>query len=85
MGTPAPGTREEEVFNEIRSQPGREEYFFRTAKFLGDPVSGFEDADFWSVQALSLMAIYMLAVSKRNAAYAYFGASGRNLVALVGN
>lgn len=40
---------------------------------LADPVSGFEDADFWSVQALILTSLYMLAVSKRNAAYAYHG------------
>lgn len=38
-----------------------------------DPDSGFEDADFWSVQALSLMTVYMMAVSKRNRAYAYLG------------
>lgn len=61
------------MFARVRSQDNSEEYFFRTAKLLGDPVTGFEDADFWSVQALSLMAVYMLAVSKRNAAYAYFG------------
>ena len=38
-----------------------------------DPDSGFEDADFWSIQALSLMTMYMLVVSKRNRAYAYLG------------
>jgi hypothetical protein len=49
------------------------EMFYRSAKLLGDPVSGFEDADLWSVQALVLMSIYTLAISKRNAAYAYYG------------
>jgi hypothetical protein len=74
MATPFPGTREEAVIKRLRSdQFNRAEAFFRSAKFLGDPVSGFEDADFWSVQALSLMSVYMLAVSKRNAAYAYYG------------
>lgn len=74
LGTPIPGSREDFVFKKLRAgQINRAEVFFRNAKSLGDPVSGFEDADFWSVQALLLMALYMLAVSKRNAAYAYFG------------
>lgn len=51
----------------------RAEIFFRSAKCLGDPTSGFEDADFWSVQALLLMSVYMLTKTKRNAAYAYHG------------
>ena len=72
--TPFPGTREDAVIKKLRGEQfDRAEIFFRSAKLLGDPVSGFEDADFWSVQALSLMAIYMLAVSRRNAAYAYYG------------
>lgn len=45
---------------------------------LADPVSGFEDADFWSVQALLLTSLYMLAVSKRNAAYVYHGNKNLN-------
>ncbi|CRK47183.1 hypothetical protein BN1723_007408 [Verticillium longisporum] len=76
LGTPLPSTREDAVFKKLRTdQFNRAEMFFRSAKSLADPVSGFEDADFWSVQALSLMAVYMLAVSKRNAAYAYFAVS----------
>jgi hypothetical protein len=76
MAAPMPGTREDAAIKRLRaSQFDRAEAFFRSAKCLGDPVSGFEDADFWSVQALSLMSVYMLAVSKRNAAYAYYGKS----------
>ncbi|OLN94008.1 Filamentous growth regulator 27-like protein 1, partial [Colletotrichum chlorophyti] len=83
LGTPLPGSKEDAIFKKLRSsQLDRAELFFRSAKALGDPISGFEDADFWSVQALSLMAVYMLAVSKRNAAYAYFGMAVRSGFAL---
>lgn len=74
LATPLPGTREDAVIRRLRDgQFDRAELFFRSAKCLGDPESGFEDADFWSVQALLLMSVYLLAVSKRNAAYAYYG------------
>ncbi len=74
MATPEPGTPEEAVIRRLRGQPyDQAELFFRSAKCLGDPLNGLEDADFWSVQALALMCIYMLAVSKRNAAFVYIG------------
>lgn len=74
LGTAPIGSREAAIYQRLRAdQYDRAEIFFRNAKLLGDPTSGFEDADFWSVQALTLMAVYMLSVSKRNAAYAYFG------------
>jgi hypothetical protein len=83
MATPSPGSGEEEAIKRLKSAPfDRAEVFFRSAKCLADPVSGFEDADFWSVQALSLMSVYMLAVSKRNAAYAYYGMAVRSAFAL---
>ncbi|KAK0381486.1 fungal specific transcription factor domain-containing protein [Colletotrichum limetticola] len=83
LGTPLPGSKEDVIFKKLRaSRYDRAELFFRSAKALGDPISGFEDADFWSVQALSLMAVYMLAISKRNAAYAYFGMAVRSGFAL---
>ncbi|WQF75939.1 hypothetical protein CDEST_00953 [Colletotrichum destructivum] len=83
LGTPRPGSKEDAIFKKLRaSEYDRAELFFRSAKALGDPITGFEDADFWSVQALSLMAVYMLAVSKRNAAYAYFGMAVRSGFAL---
>ena len=64
------------IIKKLRSmQFDQAELFFRSAKCLSDPLTGFEDADFWSVQALVLMSVYMLAVSKRNASYAYHGRS----------
>lgn len=74
LATPVPGGQEEIVIKRLRSLPfDQAELFFRSAKCHGDPLTGFEDAGFWSVQALLLMSVYMLAVSKRNAAYAYHG------------
>ncbi len=74
--TPQPDSPEDAIIRRRRSmQFDQAELFFRSAKSLGDPLTGFEDADFWSVQALLLMSVYMLAVSKRNAAYAYHGMS----------
>lgn len=74
MATPKPNTADEAMIKSLRADPvDRAELLFREAKHLGDPLSGFEDADFWSVQALCLISVYMLAVSKRNAAYAYYG------------
>jgi hypothetical protein len=74
LAAPNPGTRQEMIIQKLLSvKMDRAELFFRSARSMCDPDSGFEDADFWSVQALSLMTVYMLAVSKRNRAYAYLG------------
>ena len=74
LATPEADSQEEAIINALRAADyDQAECFYRNAKNLADPEFGFEDADFWSVQALLLMAIYMLAVSKRNAAYAYYG------------
>ena len=74
LATPTPGTQEEVIIRKLRAEPvDRAEVFYSNAKNLGDPSAGFEDAGFWSIQALTLMAVYMLAVSKRNAAYALHG------------
>lgn len=74
LATPMPNTPEESIVQRLRSDPvDRAEAYFRGAQTLGDPVTGFEDADFWSVQALCLMSVYKLTVSRRNAAYAYYG------------
>ena len=43
---------------------------------------GLEDADFWSVQALLLMTVFMLAKSKRNTAFALLGMAIRSAYAL---
>jgi hypothetical protein len=74
LAAPVPGSREEAVVQkQLLAQPDRGELFFRSARSMCDPGAGFEDADFWSIQALSLMTIYMLILSKRNTAYAYLG------------
>ncbi|KAI1823564.1 hypothetical protein F4861DRAFT_509862 [Xylaria intraflava] len=83
MAAPLPGSDESAVIEKLRSERANQaELFFRSAKSLADPVSGFEDADFWSIQALLLMSLYMLAVSKRNASYAYYGMAVRSAFAL---
>ncbi|KAK3357563.1 fungal-specific transcription factor domain-containing protein [Lasiosphaeria hispida] len=83
LAAPTPGSIEEEIIRkQLSAKEDRAEVFFRSAKTMCDPDSGFEDADFWSVQALSLMTIYMLAVSKRNRAYAYLGMAVRSSYAL---
>jgi hypothetical protein len=84
MAAPHPGTTEDAIIQKLRNEVSvgmdgkahrldRAGVFYLDAKDLSDPTSGFEDAGFWSIQALTLMSVYMLAVSKRNAAYAYSG------------
>jgi hypothetical protein len=74
LAAPTAGSRQEAIIHKLlAAKMDRAELFFRSARSMCDPDSGFEDADFWSVQALSLMTVYMLAVSKRNRAYAYLG------------
>lgn len=81
MAYPTPGTEEDEIIQRLRSESiDRAEIFYLNAKQLGDPERGFEDNGFWSIQALTLMSIYMLAVSKRNAAYAYYGSNASNIL-----
>ncbi len=74
LAAPAPNSLEEAIVQkQLAAQPDRAELFFRSARTMCDPGDGFEDADFWSIQALALMTIYMLILSKRNTAYAYLG------------
>ncbi|KAH6850304.1 fungal-specific transcription factor domain-containing protein [Chaetomium sp. MPI-CAGE-AT-0009] len=83
LAAPAPGSREEPIVQkQLTAQPDRAELFFRSARSMCDPSTGFEDADFWSIQSLSLMTLYMLIVSKRNRAYAYLGMAVRSAFAL---
>ncbi|ORY69826.1 fungal-specific transcription factor domain-containing protein [Pseudomassariella vexata] len=83
IAKPPSGTEAEAIIKRLRSEDvNRAELFYRNAKSLADPVSGFEDADFWSIQALVLMSLYMLSVSKRNASYAYCGMAVRSAFAL---
>ncbi|KAL3418607.1 fungal specific transcription factor domain-containing protein [Phlyctema vagabunda] len=60
----------------------RSELFFLASKHLNDPIFGFEDGGFASIQALLLMTIYMLAAAKRNAAWGYLGMATRTAYAL---
>ncbi|KAK0734711.1 fungal-specific transcription factor domain-containing protein [Lasiosphaeria miniovina] len=83
FATPVPGSPEEAVIEkQLSAGPDRPELFFRSARYMSDREAGFEDADFWSIQTLSLMTVYMLSVSKRNRAYAYLGMAVRSAYAL---
>ncbi|KAH8791387.1 fungal-specific transcription factor domain-containing protein [Hyaloscypha finlandica] len=83
MAAPSPGTREDAIIQKLKGERAdRAEVFYLDAKHLKDPSAGFEDAGFWSIQALTLMAVYNLAVSKRNAAYAFYGMAVRSAFAL---
>lgn len=74
FATPESGTREAAVIDSLRAKyPDQSEIFFLNAKSINNPVVGLEDADLWSIQALLLMALYMLLKSKRNPAFAYIG------------
>ena len=74
FATPVPGTREAEVIGSLRTKyPDQSEIFYANAKSINNPFVGFEDADLWSIQALLLMALYMLLKTQRNPAFAYIG------------
>ena len=83
MATPLSGSPEAVVIDKLRSEHlDRAEVFYLNAKSLNDPINGLEDQDFWSVQALLLMSVYMLAKSKRNSAFALLGMAARSAHAL---
>jgi hypothetical protein len=83
LATPKLGTEEDEIISRLRDQHAdRAEVFYMIAKAQHDPLTGFEDADFWSIQALLLMAVFMLTKSKRNTAYALIGMAVRSAYAL---
>ena len=74
LATPVAGRSEAALIDKIRRKdPNQADIFYYNAKHLNDPFVGFENADFWSVQALMLVTMYMLCRSKRNAAYTYIG------------
>ena len=74
FSTPEPGSLEHEIIASLRAKyPDQSEVFYLNAKSINNPIIGLEDADLWSVQALLLMALYMLQKSKRNPAFAYVG------------
>ncbi|KAF2824731.1 hypothetical protein CC86DRAFT_46218 [Ophiobolus disseminans] len=83
MATPLSGSSEALIIDKLRSEHlDRAEVFYLNARSLNDPMTGFEDQDFWAVQALLLMAVYMLAKSKRNTAFALLGMAARSAHAL---
>lgn len=83
LATPLSGSPEALTVDKLRSEHlDRAEVFYLNAKNLNDPITGMEDQDFWSVQALLLMSVYMLAKSKRNTAHALLGMAVRSANAL---
>ncbi|ORY02290.1 fungal-specific transcription factor domain-domain-containing protein [Clohesyomyces aquaticus] len=83
MATPLSGSEEALIIDKLRSEHlDRAEVFYLNAKSLNDPLMGFEEEDFWSIQALLLMSVYMLAKSKRNTAFALLGMAARSAHAL---
>ncbi|KAF2738844.1 hypothetical protein EJ04DRAFT_428441 [Polyplosphaeria fusca] len=83
MATPLSGSSDALIVEKLRSEHlDRAEVFYLNAKNLCDPMTGLEDQDFWSVQALLLMSVYMLAKSKRNTAFALLGMAARSAQAL---
>lgn len=83
MATPLSGSPEALIVDKLRSEHlDRAEVFYLNAKHLNDPMTGLEDQDFWSIQALLLMSVYMLAKSKRNNAFALLGMAARSAQAL---
>ncbi|KAF2092151.1 hypothetical protein K490DRAFT_18591, partial [Saccharata proteae CBS 121410] len=83
LALPRSGTEEAHIIEKLQNQHAdRAEVFYFNAKSLNDPLTGFEDADFWSVQALLLMSYYMLVKSKRNMAFALLGMAVRSAYAL---
>lgn len=76
FATPLAGAKEAKIISDLRNSDfDQSEVFYYNAKHLHDPMIGLEDSDFWSVRALTLMAVYMLARSMRNRAFAYVGSS----------
>ncbi|KAI9852360.1 MAG: hypothetical protein M1838_000882 [Thelocarpon superellum] len=83
LANPPPGSEPAAIVLRLRNDSvDWAAIFYANAKGLSDPCTGFEDADFWSIQALLLMTLYSLIISKRNAGYAYFGMAVRSAFAL---
>ena len=86
LATPVVRSPEAAVIETLRrKQPNQSDVFYYNAKQLNDPIVGLENADFWSVQALMLVTLYMLCRSKRNSAYAYLGLRCLHSIVMVTN
>lgn len=74
MACPLQETEAGAVIRKLQSEPvNRAELFYRNARQYYGPDRGFEDVDFWTVQALLLTSLYLLAISNRKGSYIYFG------------
>lgn len=83
LATPFAGSPEAVIIENLRrKQPNQSDAFYYNARQLSDPVLALENADFWTVQALMLVTVYMLCRSKRNTAYTYLGMAVRTAYSL---
>ncbi|KFY96637.1 hypothetical protein V500_02371 [Pseudogymnoascus sp. VKM F-4518 (FW-2643)] len=83
ISSTVPTLRERQILERLDGgSVSRAEMFYVNATHLNDPVSGFEDGDITSIQALLLVTVFMLTIAKRNAAWAYFGMAVRSAYAL---
>lgn len=74
LATPDVPSHEATIIDDLRSKfPDHSEIFYFNAKSISNHTAGFEDGEVWTVQALLLMAVYMLIRSKRNVAFSYLG------------
>lgn len=83
LANPSLGSEDSHIVSRLKEQhKDLDEQFYINARSMNDSLNGFEDADFWSTQALLLMTVYMLTKSKRNTAYALLGMAVRSAYAL---
>lgn len=83
LACPLANTQDATIIERLRRESwDRSEIFYFNAKSYHDPMTGIEDADFWSIQALLLMSVYMLCKSKRNSSFALLGMAVRSAYAL---
>ncbi|KAG8534066.1 uncharacterized protein KY384_000909 [Bacidia gigantensis] len=79
LATPRFNTQEWELVERLRAQsPNQAEIYYATAKSLVDPLSCAGDCSLWSIQALTLLSVFMLLRSARNAAYLFVGMAIRS-------
>jgi hypothetical protein len=83
LASPMSGSAEAVIVDKLRSEhTDRAEVFYLSAKELYDPFSSMEDHDVASVQALLLMAVYMLARSRQNSSFKLLGMATRSAQSL---
>ncbi|MDI1486762.1 MAG: hypothetical protein OHK93_006023 [Ramalina farinacea] len=83
LASPAAGSKEEGVIESFRKKyPDHSENFYHAARDISNLLSGFEEPNFWSIRALTLMTFYLLMRSRQNTACAYHGMAVRSAYAL---